>query len=304
MKIGLPQALLYYRYSTLWKTFFEELGCEVILSGKTDQELLTRGESLSDSECCLPVKSYLGHVARLTRNCDYILAPRFERLAASEEFCVRFWGITDVVRGTFPGARVLSYNLQGQKAGSELMGFMGLGKALGKSRGRTLRAYWRAKQAQLAADIRAVSEQNRILSKLGLKILVAAQPYIAHNACIGGPLLGLLREQGAIPIFADLCDRAPCRKKSGELSASLYWTMNKEIIGAIGLTRMQIDGVILVSAFPCGTDSLVNELILRRVKDIPVTQIILDGQQGEAGLQTRIESFLDIIKEKKHGNAS
>ena len=54
-----------------------------------------------------------------------------------------------------------------------------------------------------------------------------------------------------------------------------------------------------MSSFPCGPDSLVNEIILRRVKGIPILNLVLDGQEGSAGLETRLESFVDIIKIKK-----
>ncbi|MHA1131865.1 MAG: acyl-CoA dehydratase activase-related protein, partial [Candidatus Helarchaeota archaeon] len=30
-KIGIPRSLLYYKYFPLWKTFFEELGYEIII---------------------------------------------------------------------------------------------------------------------------------------------------------------------------------------------------------------------------------------------------------------------------------
>ena len=40
-------------------------------------------------------------------------------------------------------------------------------------------------------------------------------------------------------------------------------------------------------------------MIIRRVKDKPVLNLIIDGQEGSAGMETRLESFLDIIKFKK-----
>lgn len=302
MTIGIPRALMYYRYGALWQTFFERLGCEVALSGAGTQQLLARGEALSDNECCLPVKVFAGHCERLVGRCDYLFAPRFERLSASEEFCVRFWGLTDVVRSTFPRARVLSYNLCG--AGSELPGFLQLGKRLGASRGASLRAYREAKEAQRTADFLRLANARQPLQNSGVKVLVAAQPYIAHDPLIAGSLLHALREQGATPIFPEAAPPGACRARSFELTSSLYWTLNKEVVGATALLRPHVDGVILVSAFPCGTDSIVNELILRRLRGIPVTQIILDGLNGDAGLQTRIECFLEIIRERRRHNAS
>jgi len=303
MIIGLPRALLYYRYGVLWKTFFEELGCKVVLSQKSDARVISAGDALSDSECCLPVKAFAGHLASLVGRCDYIFAPRFERLGKHEEFCVRFWGLTDLARGSFPGARILSHSVQSGRPGSQLRGFLGLGRDLGKSKAQSLRAYLRAVSAQRIKDARERERQRRLLTAPGLKVLVAAQPYISYDRAIGGPLIKLLREAGLTPIFAESCPRPAARQAANRLTHSLYWTMNKEIVGALELLRPHINGVILVSAFPCGTDCLVNELLLRRVKDIPITQIILDGLHGQAGLQTRIECFADILKERGRGYA-
>jgi predicted nucleotide-binding protein (sugar kinase/HSP70/actin superfamily) len=36
MKIGIPRALLFYHFYPLWKTFFENLGFQVILSPETN----------------------------------------------------------------------------------------------------------------------------------------------------------------------------------------------------------------------------------------------------------------------------
>ena len=41
-KIGIPKALLYHRYKTLWKTFFERLDCEIVESSDTTKETIDR----------------------------------------------------------------------------------------------------------------------------------------------------------------------------------------------------------------------------------------------------------------------
>ena len=43
--IGLPRALLYYRYYALWRTFFQELDIKVAVSTPTDRDILDRGYS-------------------------------------------------------------------------------------------------------------------------------------------------------------------------------------------------------------------------------------------------------------------
>lgn len=299
MTIGLPKALLYYRYRYLWETFFTELGCKTVTSPDTCRTMLEEGIARSVGECCLPVKLFLGHVSSLLGRCDAILVPRFETSGKNEEFCVRFWGLPDIVRNTFPEAPLIGYDLQGHKRGSEQHGFLSMGKALGKSSAQTLRAYRRAVQEQQRQDRLTVARQQKLLSAGGPKVLLVSQPYLIHDPYVGGPLVRMLREQGGVPIYADRCDRRACRACSKSLSAELYWTLNQEAIGAIPLLKHAVDGALLISAFPCGTDSLVNELVLRRVRDLPIAQIVLDEQQGETGLQTRIECFLDILHERR-----
>ena len=41
------------------------------------------------------------------------------------------------------------------------------------------------------------------------------------------------------------------------------------------------------------------DLLLRKIKGTPMSNIVVDELSGEAGLQTRIESFIDIIRERK-----
>ena len=74
--IGIPRAMLYYRYHALWRTFFQELGIEVLVSEPTDRNILERGTALAIDEACLSLKIYLGHAAALADRCDCILVPR------------------------------------------------------------------------------------------------------------------------------------------------------------------------------------------------------------------------------------
>ena len=67
----------------------------------------------------------------------------------------------------------------------------------------------------------------------------------------------------------------------------------------MALYKDQIDGIVLVSSFPCGPDSLVNEMLIRRFKEKPMISLVLDGQEGTAGMETRLESFIDIIRLRK-----
>ena len=74
--VGLPRAMLYYRYEILWKNFFSYLGLKYIVSEPTNKEMIREGTAVSIDEACLSTKIYMGHIKSLIGKCDYILVPR------------------------------------------------------------------------------------------------------------------------------------------------------------------------------------------------------------------------------------
>ena len=102
-----------------------------------------------------------------------------------------------------------------------------------------------------------------------------------------------------VPLRADLVDREAALKHSKELSPTCKWEISREILGGIQQHKDDVDGIILLSAFPCGPDAMVNELITRRVTGVPMLNLVLDSQSGTAGVETRLESFIDIIRFKE-----
>ena len=299
--IGLPRAMLYYRCHTLWKTFFRELGMETAASGPTDREILERGTALAIDEACLSLKIYLGHVAALAGQCGYILVPRVSNFGFHRNMCTRFEALPDLVRNVFRNqdVKVLSYNVDELEKKSERLAFLDMGMQLGCSLKAAHRAYKLAKKAELAEHKARVQKQEALCKQEGMKILIAAHSYVAEDPYMGKVVVDYLKRSGAIPLRADLVDRDGALKWSRELSPTCKWEVNREILGGIVQHEGDVDGIILLSAFPCGPDAMVNELIARRVKGVPLLNLVLDSQSGTAGVETRLESFIDIIKFKE-----
>lgn len=296
--IGLPRALLYYRYYALWRTFFQELGMEVAVSAPTDRDILDRGAALAIDEACLSLKIYLGHVAALVGKCDYILMPRVSNFGRQRSMCTRFESTPDLVRGVFrdSGQEFLSYEVDGEQKKTEEDAFLGLGKRLGCPPKAVRRAYKQAKKAEAAHHKARVQKYDQQYRHDGLKVLIAAHSYVIDDPYMGRPVTDYLKRAGVIPLRADMADRDTALKKSRELSPTCKWELSREILGGIALRQNDVDGIILLSAFPCGPDAMVNELIARRVKGVPMLNLVLDSQSGTAGVETRLESFIDIIR--------
>jgi predicted nucleotide-binding protein (sugar kinase/HSP70/actin superfamily) len=86
-----------------------------------------------------------------------------------------------------------------------------------------------------------------------------------------------------------------------DFEGALYWTFARKLIGTAMLIvdQQNIDGVIYISTFGCGVDSVVEDIVekyIRKNSNIPFMLLTLDEHTGEAGINTRIEAFVDMIK--------
>lgn len=294
--IGLPRSLLYHRYRVLWKSFFESLGVETVESPPSNRAILDRGIRLAVDETCLPLKILLGHVDTLKDRADLILVPRIVSVERGETACVKFLGAYDVVRNLIEGVELLEYNVDVTAGRTERSEFCRLGRDL---RGKPVSA-WLAYQRAKREENRFLLERTRIqeaaLELGGTKVLVVGHGYNLEDELLGLPIVRTLEELGVIPIAAEMHDRDLSRRLSKRLSTDIPWTYNKELLGAVERYRDQVDGIVFLVTFPCGPDSLMTELCVRKIKDKPILVIVLDELQGEAGLRTRIESFVDLIE--------
>ncbi len=97
-RIGVPSGLLYYKYFPLWKAFLEELGAEVVESGKTTRAILSAGVSKAENESCLPVKVFYGHALALRGRVDALFIPRLVSVEKRTHTCPKLLGLPDLVR--------------------------------------------------------------------------------------------------------------------------------------------------------------------------------------------------------------
>lgn len=299
--IGIPRAMLYHRYAVLWKTFFLSLGIKILISEPTTKRTLDIGMEYTVSEACLATKIFLGHVGEMIGKCDYILIPRISNFGLQRSMCIKFEALYDMTANTFrnTGQRFLSYNVDVKHKQDEERAFIDMGTELGFKKKEVHRAYKAAKKAETEDWKNRIREQESLYKSSKTKILLAGHSYVIQDAYIGEPIFRMLDALNVVPIRADLTDRKAALEQSLKISPTLKWEMNREITASIYKNQRRVDGMILLSTFPCGPDSMVNEIIMRKNNGLPVLNLVIDGQEGMAGVETRIESFLDIIDFKK-----
>lgn len=302
IRIGIPRALLYYRHHIIWKKFFEKLNCKVILSPTTNRDIVNIGISNSIDESCLSAKIYLGHVIYLQDKCDYILIPRISDYGKGEKVCVRFNGLYDNIKNMNLPCQILNYNIEHTKLHYEFIEFIRIGLKINKNIFKVIYSYIYAKKKEKQHRLSLENEQVKITKNNNKKVLIVSHPYNIYDKYLGAYIIDYFTKNSISILYADRLNRKISKNYAYNLSKKLYWTYAKEQIGAIEYYKNIISGIIFISTYPCGVDSLVNELMLKKITNIPTINIILDESTKEIGLETRLESFLDIIKEKKNND--
>ena len=333
--VGIPRALLYYKYGVMWEAFFRGIGRTVVLSEPTDKAVADEGDRLSVDECCLASKVFVGHVASLVGRCDAVFVPCYSSEQLRHGFCTKFQSVTDLARNTFRDRklRVVSCHItdaRSEKNVRRALEEMGLamGASVREVR-KASKAAWNAQQAhdKALADsqerlIKAIESRRKALRKVQkekgdvaagaagiasdsaeapLSILVVAHPYITRDGYLSGAVVDSLEDMGVTVLYAEAADRERAYKESFQFSDTMPWLVNRELIGAILLLEDVVDGIVLISAFPCGPDSMTNDAVMRCIQGKPILNLMIDAQSGTAGVETRVESFVDILRFQQKG---
>lgn len=182
------------------------------------------------------------------------------------------------------------------------LAFLKLGENLGYSYIKSYQAYKYAEKIALMKRKKEEKLQKEKLNNDNLKILLAGHPYNLYDELIGKVVSKFLKENNITIIYSNKIEHEIIDSECEKLSTDIHWTHNKEVMASVNYYKDKVNGIILISSFPCGPDSLANELISRKVKNIPVITLIFEDLNSEAGIITRLESFTDIIKNLKEEN--
>jgi predicted nucleotide-binding protein (sugar kinase/HSP70/actin superfamily) len=158
--------------------------------------------------------------------------------------------------------------------------------------------------AESPAALRILQAERRPEAGVeSLNIALLGHAYNIYDGYISMNLIERLKALGARVATADLVPQAVIDEQAGTLPKKLFWTLGKKMIGAAlsFCDSGQFDGMIYLSSFGCGPESLVGELLARWAKrsgGIPFMLLTIDEHTGAAGLVTRLEAFTDMLKRR------
>ncbi len=139
-----------------------------------------------------------------------------------------------------------------------------------------------------------------------INVAIIAHGYNLYDERISMKIFDKLEKLDVKAYTAQNLSTEQMQKGLQALEQNLYWANEHEMSGAAGhyLQNSKIDGIITLTAFGCGPDSLMIERISRHIKYFkkPLLNLTVDEHTGEAGFITRLEAFVDMLYRKKRAN--
>ncbi len=297
MRIGVPKGFFYYTYRPFLETFCSGLGLETEWSSPTDQEILKRGSENCVDEACLPAKILCGHVDKLADACDAIVLPRIMKTEFGESICPKVAGAADLISSKKAKEKLVFteplYLNHKRKLENALWKQC---KKLGASKKDFKVSFLNGLLAQEHADM-GLDEDG-----YGYKVFLAGHCYNIYDPFVNMDLLNKLHKMDIGVVTEETVKR--CDKDQtlsyADLMKKPYWSFFVNNFASLSVLKKRgIDGIIYLSSFSCGTDSFTVEMLKNNLEGLPMLVLKLDEQRGEAGFDTRLEAFFEVLKGRK-----
>lgn len=318
LKIGIPRCFSIHTLWPLYSWFFHTLGVEYFLS----KNIAHDGIAKVESAYCFPAEIAHGALQdTLDQKPDFVFIPHFKNMSSYEKnvhatFCPITQALPYYLRKAFPELKdemILSPVINFKYGINDTMkSFIEIGGKIGFSESASKNAFNIAYQKQ--------NDYFKKASELGIKALEEAKKYdrpviallgrpynaFTPEANMGIPKKFVTRGYSVIPF-----DILPFKDQN--IFPNMYWFYGQQDMKAAGMIKKE-DNIFLVyiTNFSCAPDSFMLHYLKWIMGVKPFLILELDSHSADAGVDTRVEAFLDIIdgyrlkkielKEKKYDN--
>jgi len=309
-RIGINRSFMVNSFYPLYSTFFTELGFEPVMPNSTSKQ----GMDQKNTAFCFPAElshGFFYSLITMENPPDFIFLPHFKAVHvpnghSSSQVCPFVQGETYYLQVTFSkkleelkrkGTKLLSPLINLTK-GLENAGppLIETARKMGISRKEADKAFKKALRQQIECMNEMKDIGKKVLKELESEpektgIVIFARPYngFVKEAHMGIP--SKLASRGVLVIPFDFLPFDNEKTKR-----HMYWGMGQVILKAGRLVKRhpQLFGVYITN-FSCGPDSFIVGYFRNYMGRKPSLTLELDSHTADAGLETRIEAFLDIV---------
>ncbi|MBW2992594.1 hypothetical protein KY345_05240, partial [Candidatus Woesearchaeota archaeon] len=303
--MGIPKTFYVNMLYPLYYNFFDRLGLNVVLGDKVDLE----GVKKVSTSFCFPAEIAHGmFMDLLKKNPSYIFLPQVTELfientktGAREHQCTCLLAQSEpfFIRSSFRDidTKIFSPVIDFRKGWNTMENeFVKLGAELGKGKNETKKAFRYGVKKLEEFDRRKKEFGDKMLEELKkdktkIAIVIFGRGY---NAFVDEANLGIpskLASRGVYVIPFDCL-----RYESEEHIEKMNWALGHDILKASKLVKEhpQLFGAYITN-FSCGPDSFLVGYFRDIMATKPSLTLELDSHSADAGINTRIEAFLDIV---------
>lgn len=321
-KIGIPRAISYYNNYPFYYGFFTALGFEIVLSDKTTTKLINDGTKYVVSDTCLPVKVFVGHLINLLdKGIDTIFVPALQSTSYKVNNCSKIRGLPEIIRNVISRPFNMIEPALDKTEGIGFHDFcidtanqlgiidIDLIKSAEKKGWEVYNNFLSMAKSGVSFKkavenaINGTIEHKTIDTIRPLSVVIMAHGYNLYDERISMNLLKKLDKMGVKAYTSLNITREDSIKAIHQLDEIQYWANELDLTGtaAYYMQNKMVDGIIALSAFGCGPDSLMVDEIQYHAKEMnmPMLHLTIDEHTGEAGFLTRLEAFIDMLLRKR-----
>jgi len=314
--IGVPKILSMWEFMPFWKAFLTELGFSPVFSDPTNKKTIREGVESIIVETCFPIKLTHGHVLNvINKGIKRIFIPsviNMRRLstnapnafacpyAQSIPYSIRA-SIDFEVRDVTVDTPIVYFGKSRREVFENLITY---GREIKRSKSEVKKAVASAFEAQETFYRKIAQIGAETLSSLSdndKAMVIIGRPY---NSADPGANLNIhkkLMDLGVHSIPMDMLPVAENTINEDDLE-SMYWGYGQKILRAArSIKKLTNIYGIYVTSFGCGPDSFITHFFKKVIKGKPFLQLEIDEHSADAGIVTRLEAFLDSIKNAKPG---
>ncbi len=291
----------------LYNNFFTRLGFDTVLADEIDPE----GVKMVSSSFCFPAEISHGMFMNLLKlEPQYIFLPQLVELfvpnsslkgLGKEHHCVCMLSQSEpyFLKSAFRDIQpeiispVLDFSEGWETMEKE---FIKIGKQLSRDKKESKKAFQYAIKEFSKFNIKKKELGDKLLKELEsdnskLAVVLFGRSYNAFTSEANLGIPGKLASRNIVVIPYDCL-----RYEMEESIENMTWAVGQEILKAAAFVKKhpQLFGVY-VTNFSCGPDSFLIGYFRDIMKTKPSLTLELDSHSADAGINTRIEAFLDIV---------
>ncbi len=313
--IGIPRLLHFHELMPFWKTFFSALGVRLVFSERTNKRLIHKGVEKIVAETCFPIKVAHGHLLDLIdKGVDTIFLPSVINMPLSHPSLERSFTCPYIQAFPYAVKSAIDFKARGVKVLTPIIHFgwerknieqalVKMGRELGKNGDEVREAMAKAQAAQdsfYASLKRRGQEVLQNLKEGERAMVIISRPY---NGCDPGVNLSLPQKLRDLGVMAIPMDCLPLDEVDlVDDWQDMYWKYGQKIYSAAHIVRNDPRlHAIYITNFACGPDSFILHFFNERMRGKPYLQIEVDEHSADVGAITRLEAFLDSLKNIQDG---